>query len=99
MDVRCRIPQENVRQGMSQQIGIVQSFNDKGGFGFLSSVAIDPKSIPFKAIDVKGYGSLVTGEPVSFDLVRGRNGVHAQGIVSSRRSIGCRSRVASAQLP
>ena len=66
MDVQCAcIPQENVRQGMSQQIGIVQSFNDKGGFGFLSSVAIDPKSLPFKAIDVKGYGSLVTGEPVS----------------------------------
>ena len=87
MDVRCRIPQENVRQGMSQQIGIVQSFNDKGGFGFLSSVAIDPKSLPFKAIDVKGYGSLVTGEPVSFDLVRGGNGVHAQGIKRSMENL------------
>ena len=72
---------------MSQQIGIVQSFNDKGGFGFLSSVAIDPKSLPFKAIDVKGYGSLVTGEPVSFDLVRGGNGVHAQGIKRSMENL------------
>jgi hypothetical protein len=70
---------------MSQQIGVVQSSNDDGGF--LSCVAVDPKSIPFRAIDVNGYGSLVMGEPVCFDLVRGANEVHAKGIKRSMENL------------
>lgn len=61
--------------------GTVKWFNDAKGFGF-----IEPEGggtdvfAHFSAIQMEGFRSLKQGAPVTFEVVQGPKGLHAQNI-------------------
>jgi cold shock protein len=63
--------------------GIVKWFNDAKGFGFITpDEGGSDVFIHFSAIAMEGYKTLKQGSQVSFDLIAGPKGMHAQNIVT-----------------
>ncbi len=61
--------------------GLVKWFNDAKGFGFISPDGGGAEIfIHFSSITMDGYKTLKQGAKVSFDLVDGPKGLHAQNI-------------------
>jgi cold shock protein len=70
------IPKEQVQ--MEQ--GTVKWFNDAKGFGFLSRPNGDDVFVHFSAIQSEGFKSLVEGQAVTFNVVRGPKGFQAENV-------------------
>ncbi len=59
---------------MSQYRGEVRWFNNAKGFGFLGADGIEDVFCHFSAIQREGYKTLKVGEPVRFEVERGKTG-------------------------
>jgi CspA family cold shock protein len=61
--------------------GKVRWFNNKKGYGFIQKDS-DGKDIfiHYSAIDMEGYKTLKTNDPVEFEIVQGDKGPQAAGV-------------------
>lgn len=60
--------------------GTVKWFNDAKGFGFISQDQGDDVFCHFSAINCQGFKSLVEGDRVSFEVVKGPKGLQAANV-------------------
>ena len=60
--------------------GTVKWFNNEKGFGFISVEGGDDVFAHFSAIQADGFKSLEEGQRVSFNIVKGARGPHAEHI-------------------
>jgi CspA family cold shock protein len=60
--------------------GTVKWFNDSKGFGFLEQESGEDVFCHFSAITGDGFKSLVEGDRVSFDVVKGPKGLQAANV-------------------
>ena len=68
--------------------GTVKWFNNAKGYGFI--VADEGKEDLFahySVITMAGYKTLKAGEPVDFDIVKGKKGFHAINIRSNTNQV------------
>lgn len=63
--------------------GTVKWFNDAKGFGFLEQESGEDVFVHFSAISGEGFKSLVEGDAVSFDVVKGPKGLQAANVTRS----------------
>ena len=59
---------------MPRLVGEVKWFNNTKGYGFLGHEGGPDVFIHYSAIDGDGYKSLVAGDRVSFDIIKGESG-------------------------
>jgi len=60
--------------------GTVKWFNDSKGFGFLEQDGGEDVFCHFSAITGDGFKSLVEGDSVTFDVVKGPKGLQAANV-------------------
>lgn len=60
--------------------GKVKWFNDSKGFGFLEQDNGDDVFVHFSAIQSNGFKSLVEGDTVQFEVVKGPKGLQASNV-------------------
>ena len=60
--------------------GKVKWFNDSKGFGFLEHEQGEDIFVHFSAITGNGFKSLVEGDAVQFDIVKGPKGLQAANV-------------------
>ena len=60
--------------------GKVKWFNDSKGFGFLEQEQGEDIFVHFSAITGNGFKSLVEGDEVQFDIVKGPKGLQAANV-------------------
>ena len=65
----------------SMQKGTVKWFNDKKGFGFITSENGDDVFVHHTAIQSNGFKSLTEGEQVEFEVEQGLKGKKASNVV------------------
>ena len=68
---------------MAKETGTVKWFNDKKGYGFISTDSGTDVFAHFSAISGEGFKTLAEGQKVSFDLTDGKKGPQAENIVSA----------------
>jgi CspA family cold shock protein len=69
------------------QRGKVKWFNADKGFGFIERDGEADVFVHYSSIDAKGYRSLIEGQEVTFDLVKGERGPAAANVrVVSKQS-------------
>jgi CspA family cold shock protein len=63
-------------------VGKVKWFNDKKGFGFLTSDDLKDKDVfvHYSSIVGDGFKSLSPGDEVNFELIQGPKGLQAQRV-------------------
>jgi cold shock protein len=71
---------------MAQHEGTVKWFNNAKGYGFLGRSDGEPDVfVHYSAIQqAEGYKSLKEGEPVSFDVAMGSQGLQAENVTRLR---------------
>lgn len=61
--------------------GVVKWFNNAKGYGFiLPEGSNQDVFVHYSSINMNGYRTLVTGQPVLFDAISGNKGLHATAI-------------------
>ncbi|HZX93997.1 MAG TPA: cold-shock protein [Myxococcales bacterium] len=60
--------------------GTVKWFNDSKGFGFISQEGGEDVFVHHTAIQMDGFRSLVEGDRVEFEIVKGPKGLQAQNV-------------------
>jgi CspA family cold shock protein len=60
--------------------GKVKWFNDSKGFGFLEQESGEDVFVHFSAINGTGFKSLVEGDSVTFEVVKGPKGLQASNV-------------------
>jgi CspA family cold shock protein len=61
--------------------GVVKWFNDSKGYGFIEQEDGNDVFVHFSTIQGEGFKSLVEGQAVSFDVVKGPKGLQAANVV------------------
>ena len=61
--------------------GTVKWFNQRKGYGFISSADNRDIFVHYSNISGQGYKTLVEGDPVSFEVVEGEKGLRAENVV------------------
>ena len=67
---------------MAKETGTVKWFNDKKGYGFISTDSGADVFAHFSAISGDGFKTLAEGQKVEFDLTDGKKGPQAENIVA-----------------
>ncbi|HEY9034116.1 MAG TPA: cold shock domain-containing protein [Pseudomonadales bacterium] len=63
------------------QKGVVKWFNNAKGYGFiLADNSAEDVFVHYSSIDMNGYRTLRTGQPVMFEAEQGNKGLHATSI-------------------
>ena len=62
---------------MAKYTGVVKWFNNAKGFGFVGREDGPDVFVHYSSIQVEGYKSLKEGDPVSFDIITGKQGPQA----------------------
>jgi cold shock protein len=62
------------------EVGIVRSFNDEEGYGFIDSDDGDTLFVHHRSIEMEGFRTLSPGDKVFFDVVKGRRGAEAKNV-------------------
>jgi CspA family cold shock protein len=66
---------------MGMASGKVKWFNNAKGYGFINEDGKEEDLFAhYSAIKMDGYKTLKAGQPVSFDIIQGRKGLHAVDI-------------------
>ncbi|MCP4744947.1 MAG: cold shock domain-containing protein [Desulfobacteraceae bacterium] len=60
--------------------GVVLSFDDENGYGFIRTIDGQTLFVHHSAIRMEGFKTLNPGEKVIFELVEGKRGVEAQNV-------------------
>ena len=60
--------------------GIVKWFNNEKGFGFISVEGGEDVFVHFSTIQTDGFKSLEEGQNVSYNIVKGARGPHAENV-------------------
>lgn len=61
--------------------GVVKWFNNAKGYGFiLPEGSNQDVFVHYSSINMNGYRTLATGQPVLFDAISGNKGLHATAI-------------------
>jgi len=60
--------------------GIVKWFNNTKGFGFIQAQQHEDVFVHFKSINGDGYKTLNKGQQVTFELLTGPKGLHADNV-------------------
>lgn len=63
------------------QQGKVRWFDEKKGFGFIARDNDKDVFVHYSAIQEKGFRTLAEGQPVTFEIAEGPQGVHAVNVV------------------
>lgn len=66
--------------------GTVKWFNQKKGYGFISTEDGRDIFVHYTNIAGEGFKTLVEGDPVSFDIVDGEKGPRADNVVQKTAS-------------
>lgn len=61
-------------------VGIVRSFNDEKGYGFIETVEGEHLFVHHKSIDMEGFRTLNRGDKVLFDVEDGARGLEAKNV-------------------
>ena len=61
--------------------GTVKWFNQRKGYGFISTTDGHDIFVHYSSISGEGFKSLVEGDAVSFDIVDGEKGPRAENVV------------------
>ena len=61
--------------------GTVKWFNQRKGYGFLSSADGRDIFVHYSNISGEGFKTLAEGDPVSFDIVEGEKGPRAENVI------------------
>ena len=64
----------------AREQGVVKSFNDTKGFGFIQRAGGDDVFVHFRAIQGDGHRSLRDGQRVEFSVVQGQKGFQAEEV-------------------
>jgi cold shock protein len=74
-------PAERHQEKVNNMVnGTVKWFNDSKGFGFLEQESGEDVFCHFSAISGDGFKSLVEGDRVTFDVVKGPRGLQAANV-------------------
>ncbi|RPO43524.1 cold-shock protein [Pseudomonas aeruginosa] len=65
---------------MSRQNGTVKWFNETKGYGFITPESGPDVFVHFRAIEGNGFKTLAEGQKVSFEVVQGQKGMHAERV-------------------
>ena len=60
--------------------GKVKWFDEKKGYGFITTPSLDEYFFHYSGILMKGFKKLEAGDPVTFDLIAGTKGVIAVNV-------------------
>jgi CspA family cold shock protein len=72
--------QQQSKEKEAMTSGRVKWFNDSKGFGFLEQEQGEDIFVHFSAITGNGFKSLVEGDEVQFDIVKGPKGLQAANV-------------------
>ncbi|VUD53075.1 Cold shock-like protein CspE [Thalassocella blandensis] len=67
---------------MAKSTGTVKWFNERKGFGFISTESGPDVFAHFSAITGSGFKTLNEGQKVEFDITDGKKGPQAENIVT-----------------
>ena len=67
--------------------GTVKWFNQRKGYGFISSADGRDIFVHYSNISGEGFKTLAEGDSVSFDIVEGEKGLRAENVVQKSASI------------
>ncbi|MHC4666104.1 MAG: cold-shock protein [Planctomycetota bacterium] len=67
--------------------GTVKWFNQRRGYGFISTPDGRDVFVHYSNIAGEGFKTLAEGEPVSFDIVEGEKGPRAENVVQQSASV------------
>ena len=65
---------------MAKYTGVVKWFNNSKGFGFLGREDGPDVFVHYSSIQAEGYKSLKEGDPISFDIITGKQGPQADQV-------------------
>ena len=61
-------------------MGVVTSFDDENGYGFIESDQGETVFVHHSSIEMEGFRSLAPGDRVSFDVLVGKRGPEAKHV-------------------
>lgn len=67
--------------------GTVKWFNQKKGYGFISTADGRDIFVHYSNISGEGFKTLIEGEPISFDIVEGEKGPRAENVVQKSATV------------
>jgi len=67
--------------------GTVKWFNQRRGYGFLSTPDGRDVFVHYSDIVGEGFRNLVQGEQVTFEIVQGKKGLRAENVVQKSTSV------------